>query len=544
MVKNADAGLFVGALLAVTVLTVFGIAIMSVYGGQELPAPRAANDISLAGPTPVDSSVWGSVYYKSGGVWTVASGATVVVYNSNASRTATVGAGGGYTTGLLPWGVYSVNATKTDLKNYHASGINVPLSGKLDIYMELLVTPTPTPKPNGCVHGYVTDGYNVMGAPKIAGASITISNVNATYNKVTDASGNYDTGEGVVKQGVYTVTAAKAGYKTNSTTVSVSSSACYPAYIALFKSPTPTPTPTPTPSPTPIPCPSQYCSGGTLHKSCAIESISKHCVCSINTPCLTGSCNAEGTSCSGTVTPTPTPVKTPTPVPTTTPVPTPTPVGATPTPTPSPTPIGATPTPVPTPTPLALVPTPTPVPTPVPTATPIPTPELTPTPVPLPGECPVYCEDYFVHSSGTYNAAAGNCTYESRRYCPRGCNSVGSDCAEATPTPAPTAAPGTTPIPTATPAATATPQQTTTPQETPAPELTPEVTQTPMACTQEAMICPDGSAVGRVGPNCEFAPCPEATPTPAPTPAQQCIPGILLVFAAGTAIAWKRQLPA
>ena len=28
------------------------------------------------------------------------------------------------------------------------------------------------------------------------------------------------------------------------------------------------------------------------------------------------------------------------------------------------------------------------------------------------------------------------------------------------------------------------------------------------ACTMEAKLCPDGSAVGRVGPNCEFAPCP------------------------------------
>lgn len=29
-----------------------------------------------------------------------------------------------------------------------------------------------------------------------------------------------------------------------------------------------------------------------------------------------------------------------------------------------------------------------------------------------------------------------------------------------------------------------------------------------IACTQDAKICPDGSAVGRVPPNCEFAPCP------------------------------------
>lgn len=29
-----------------------------------------------------------------------------------------------------------------------------------------------------------------------------------------------------------------------------------------------------------------------------------------------------------------------------------------------------------------------------------------------------------------------------------------------------------------------------------------------VACTMEARICPDGSAVGRQGPNCEFAACP------------------------------------
>lgn len=35
----------------------------------------------------------------------------------------------------------------------------------------------------------------------------------------------------------------------------------------------------------------------------------------------------------------------------------------------------------------------------------------------------------------------------------------------------------------------------------------------PVFCTMDAKICPDGSAVGRVGPNCEFAPCPGATST-------------------------------
>jgi len=34
-----------------------------------------------------------------------------------------------------------------------------------------------------------------------------------------------------------------------------------------------------------------------------------------------------------------------------------------------------------------------------------------------------------------------------------------------------------------------------------------------VACPQEAKICPDGSAVGRIGPDCEFAPCPNQNTT-------------------------------
>jgi hypothetical protein len=39
----------------------------------------------------------------------------------------------------------------------------------------------------------------------------------------------------------------------------------------------------------------------------------------------------------------------------------------------------------------------------------------------------------------------------------------------------------------------------------------------PVACTMDAKVCPDGSAVGREGPNCEFPPCPGETPA-APQP--------------------------
>lgn len=35
----------------------------------------------------------------------------------------------------------------------------------------------------------------------------------------------------------------------------------------------------------------------------------------------------------------------------------------------------------------------------------------------------------------------------------------------------------------------------------------------PVACTTEAKICPDGSSVGRTGPNCEFAACPAVSTT-------------------------------
>lgn len=38
-----------------------------------------------------------------------------------------------------------------------------------------------------------------------------------------------------------------------------------------------------------------------------------------------------------------------------------------------------------------------------------------------------------------------------------------------------------------------------------------------VACTMDAKMCPDGSYVGRTGPNCEFAPCPVSIPPPSGT---------------------------
>lgn len=39
----------------------------------------------------------------------------------------------------------------------------------------------------------------------------------------------------------------------------------------------------------------------------------------------------------------------------------------------------------------------------------------------------------------------------------------------------------------------------------------------PQTCTTEAKLCPDGTAVGRTGPNCTFAACPDASSTTVPT---------------------------
>lgn len=40
----------------------------------------------------------------------------------------------------------------------------------------------------------------------------------------------------------------------------------------------------------------------------------------------------------------------------------------------------------------------------------------------------------------------------------------------------------------------------------------------PISCTADAKICPDGSAVGRSGPKCEFAPCPTQKSITSPQP--------------------------
>jgi len=53
----------------------------------------------------------------------------------------------------------------------------------------------------------------------------------------------------------------------------------------------------------------------------------------------------------------------------------------------------------------------------------------------------------------------------------------------------------------------------------------PNLLNSPPACTMEAKLCPDGSAVGRTGPNCEFAVCP----TPAPVAGKSGIKGTAML---------------
>ena len=68
------------------------------------------------------------------------------------------------------------------------------------------------------------------------------------------------------------------------------------------------------------------------------------------------------------------------------------------------------------------------------------------------------------------------------------------------------------------------------PEQPAAPAEEPAVEE-PVACTMDAKVCPDGSSVGRVAPDCEFAACPEVEepvvqaqePTPAPVVSQNQI---------------------
>jgi hypothetical protein len=44
----------------------------------------------------------------------------------------------------------------------------------------------------------------------------------------------------------------------------------------------------------------------------------------------------------------------------------------------------------------------------------------------------------------------------------------------------------------------------------------------PVACPADAKICPDGTSVGRTGPNCEFSACPVLVEDPAPQDTVAC----------------------
>jgi len=47
-----------------------------------------------------------------------------------------------------------------------------------------------------------------------------------------------------------------------------------------------------------------------------------------------------------------------------------------------------------------------------------------------------------------------------------------------------------------------------------------------VACPEDAKLCPDGSAVSRVAPDCEFAACPE--PVACPQDFKECSPGVMV----------------
>lgn len=69
-------------------------------------------------------------------------------------------------------------------------------------------------------------------------------------------------------------------------------------------------------------------------------------------------------------------------------------------------------------------------------------------------------------------------------------------------------------VPTSTSSNIPTPKPTPKPTPAPSPEPSPIPVpdDEPTFCTADAKICPDGSAVGRTGPKCEFSPCSDPPP--------------------------------
>src|SRR3989338_5930321 len=67
------------------------------------------------------------------------------------------------------------------------------------------------------------------------------------------------------------------------------------------------------------------------------------------------------------------------------------------------------------------------------------------------------------------------------------------------------------------------------------------------ACTLEAKLCPDGSYVGRTGPNCEFTACPSPSPTPSALdcngPGDRCASGYTCIQKCGPPVARENDPP-
>ena len=119
-----------------------------------------------------------------------------------ATQTVTTDASGNYTISNVPVGTYTVTAAKTDYNTNSQSNVTVTANQTTTVNITLN-------NQVGTISGKVTDSSTGIG---ISGATITTNP--ATQTITTDTSGNYTISN--VPVGIYTVTAAKTDYNTNS----------------------------------------------------------------------------------------------------------------------------------------------------------------------------------------------------------------------------------------------------------------------------------------------------------------------------------------
>jgi N-acetyl-anhydromuramyl-L-alanine amidase AmpD len=177
----------------------------------------------------------------------------------NTGASTTTNGDGLYSFGGLAVGEYTVTASKAGyITKSEAKGVTAGIQNWKSMALDPAPPPPPPPPPQekGTLIGFVREG-DIFTGPGIAGATVSLSNGAATS---TDAEGLYVFAD--LPVGPYTVTAAKAGYVSQSASKDVVANIQNWRSIALQKETPPPPPPPPPPPEDAGTAPEEDTSGG------------------------------------------------------------------------------------------------------------------------------------------------------------------------------------------------------------------------------------------------------------------------------------------